>query len=297
MRSTCCWSGCVTADRRPAIAYQGEAGAYSEEAVHGYFGAGAVACPAPTFSAVCAAVESGEAVAAVLPVENSLAGTVGEALDAIARSGLIVVGEVLLPIRHQLLGVAGASMDSVRSVMSHRQALAQCEAFLARRGWRLVVAEDTAGAARALAQRPDRAMAVIASSRAADHYGLRVLARDIEDADDNQTRFAVVARRDGASLSAAGPLAPGSGAPRATLIEFETRHMAGALHHALGAFAEAGVSMTRIESRPTGRVRWQYRFLVAVEGDAAVEPLRGALRELRARAHGVRVLGSFPAAT
>lgn len=252
--------------------------------------------PLPTFSAVCAAVADGRATAAVLPLENSLAGTVGEALDALVRARLSVVGEVLLTVRHQLLAAPGANLDEIERVASHRQALAQCERFLAAHAWQLTIAEDTAGAARELASSGERGTAVIASERAAERYGLSILARDIQDDEGNQTRFAVVAPSPSDAPDAGGTLAPSPDAPRASLVLFETRHQPGALHHALGAFAEAGVNLSRIESRPTGRVRWEYRFLVGVDGDAAKDPLRAALDELGRRAHDVRVLGSYTSA-
>lgn len=282
---------------RPAIAYQGEPGAYGEEAILGFFGDDVVEpLPRPTFTAVCTAVAGGGAAAAVLPLENSIAGTVGEALDALVRTELAVVGECLLPVRHQLLGTAGTSLDRIRTVTSHVQALAQCEAFVAEHGWEMVVSLDTAAAARRLAETGDPHLAVIASERAGRRYGLGVLASDIQGG-PNVTRFAVVARSPGAVLPAAtGPLAPPRDAPMVSLVLFETRHVAGALHDALGAFADAGVSLNRIESRPTGRRHWEYRFIASVEGDHETEPLRGALVALRRRAHAVRVLGSYPSA-
>jgi prephenate dehydratase len=281
----------------PAVAYQGEPGAYSEEAALGYFGAGAIApLPLPTFLAAARAVVDGRAAAALLPLENSVAGTVGEAVDALLRTGLPVVGEVVLPVRHQLLGLPGAVLADVRSVASHRQALAQCESYLSGHGWQVVVADDTAGAARLLAESGDGSRVVVASQRAGERYGLAVLAADIQDDDANMTRFAVVVGERGAVPRARGPLAPPATAPRASLLVFETLHRPGALHHALGALAEAGVNLSRIESRPTGRARWQYRFLVSVDGDAAAEPLRDALVALDERTHGLAVLGSFASA-
>jgi prephenate dehydratase len=280
-----------------AIAYQGEPGAYGEEAVLGYFGEDAVEpSPTPTFTAVCHAVADGRVAAALLPLENSIAGTVGEALDALVRAELTVVGECLLPVRHQLLGAPGTSLAEIRTVTSHVQALAQCEAYVAAHGWEMVVAMDTAAAARRLAETSDEHLAVIASERAARRYGLTILASDIQGG-PNVTRFAVVARGPDVKLpAAAGPLAPPPTAPRVSLILFETRHVAGALHDALGAFADAGVSLNRIESRPTGRRTWEYRFVASVDGDHENEPLKGALDALQRRAHAVRVLGSYPSA-
>jgi prephenate dehydratase len=211
------------------------------------------------------------------------------------RTRLSVVGEVLLPIRHALLGVPGATLGEIRCVASHRQALAQAERFLAEHGWELSVAEDTAGAARQLSATGDRSRAVVASERAAERYGLAVLAREIAGA-GNVTRFAIAASNRRALPPPSGPLAPADDAARASLIVFETLHTPGSLHSALGALAEGGVNISRIESRPTGEARWQYRFLASVDGDAGQEPLRSALRELGRRAHAVGVLGSFPTA-
>jgi len=233
----------------------------------------------------------------VLPLENSLAGTVGEAVDALLRARLAVRAELLFPVRQQLLGAPGATLETIERVTSQQQALAQCEPFLAGRSWRLVLADDTAAAARRLAESGDRSLAVVASERAARRHGLTILARDIQGG-PNFTRFAVVARSGTAPLpDAAGPLAPSASAPAVSLVVFETRHVAGALHHALGAFADGGVSLTRIESRPIPGRSWEYRFIVGVEGHRDVEPLRSTLRKLRRRAKGVRVLGSFRGAS
>ena len=279
------------------VAYQGEPGAFGEEAIIGYFGADAVEpVPMSTFPAVCAAVEGGSADAGVLPLENSLAGTVGDALDALADGDLRVVGELLLPVRHQLLVVPGTRVETVERITSHWQALAQCERFLAGHRWELVPAADTAGAARELASSRDPCTAAIASARAAERYDLEVAARDIQDSPHNVTRFAVLARDAGAGLAPRGPLAPAAGGERETLITFETGHRPGDLYRALGSLAEAGINLSRIESRPSGSGPWRYRFLVQVAGDEAVEPLVGAISDLREHTSSMRVLGSFDAA-
>ncbi|MGH2357210.1 MAG: prephenate dehydratase [Candidatus Limnocylindria bacterium] len=280
------------------VAYQGEPGAFGEEAILGYFGTDTVEpVPVPTFSAVCDAVESATTDAGVLPLENSLVGTVGDALDALATGSLTVVGEVLLPVHHHVLVLPGVSPDEVEHVASHWQALSQCERFLAERGWTVVPAADTAGAARELATGGDRHAAAIASERAATHYGLEIAARDIADSPHNVTRFALLARSENHSLPpASGTLAPQPGNGRETLITFETGHRPGDLHRALGAFAEAGINLSRIESRPSGSGPWRYRFLVQVVGDAAVQPLSAALVALREHTSSMRVLGSFDVA-
>ena len=277
------------------VAFQGEPGAFGEEAVLGWFGDTATPTPMATFSAVCAAVESGTTAAGVLPLENSLAGTVGDALDALAAGSLRVAGEVLLPIRHQLCVVRGASLADVRRVSSHWQALAQCDRFLARRGWEAVPAADTAGAARELAASGDTTAAAIASRRAAERYGLEIAASDIQDADHNLTRFAILVARDAGDPVPAGTLAP-RGADRETLLTFETGHRPGDLVRALTVLADAHVNVSRIESRPSGAGPWQYRFLLQVAGDATAEPLRSALARLTEHTRSLRILGSFATA-
>lgn len=276
------------------VAFQGEAGAFGEEAILRHFGPRPVeTIGVATFSDVTHAVTSGEADAAVLPLENSLAGTVGDALDALATGTLVVVGEVLLPIHHHLLVVPGTRLGDVERVTSHWQALAQCQGFLNRHGWQLVPAADTAGSARELAGARDSRVAAIASERAAIRYGLEIAARDIADAQANVTRFAVIAREAvAASLRDAAPAA--EYAARESLVTFETGHRPGDLVRALTALAEAGVNLSRIESRPSGDGPWRYRFLVQVSGDAAVEPLSAALEAMRPHTRSLRVLGSFP---
>jgi prephenate dehydratase len=278
------------------VAFQGEPGAYGEEAILTYFGRDAAEPVAmPTFAAVCDAVATGSADAGVLPLENSLAGTVGDALDVLAGGRLTVIGEVLQPIHHHLLVLPKATIADVARVMSHWQALSQCDRFLSEHAWSIVPAADTAGAARQLASERDPGVAAIASERAASLYGLRIAARDIQDAPENVTRFAVIAR-GGESLYPGTDGRPGpSSAERQTLITFETGHRPGDLVRALAVLADAGINMSRIESRPSGDGPWRYRFLVQVAGDAATDPLRGALVDMRGHTRSMRVLGSFTA--
>ena len=279
------------------VAYQGEPGAYGEEACLRFFGAEAVeTCPMPTFSAVYDSVASGTTDAGVLPLENSLAGTVGDALDALATGPLTVIGEVLQPIHHQLLVVPGVVISAVEHVTSHWQALSQCDRFLSQHGWHLIPAADTAGAARQLALERDPHVAAIASERAAELYGLEIAARDIEDASHNVTRFAVISgvpptRSHVAVATGAGT----SDTAWESLITFETGHQPGDLVRALSILASAGINLSRIESRPSGEGPWRYRFLIQVAGDAEIDPLRAALAEMQAHTRSMRVLGSFVA--
>ena len=192
------------------VAYQGEPGAFGEEAIIGYFGADAVEpCPMSTFSAVCDAVEFGTADAGVLPLENSLAGTVGDALDALAEGSLTVVGELLPPIRHQLLVLPGVDLDDVEWVASHWQALSQCERFLARARLGGRAGRRHCGCGARAGARATAHAAAIASERAAERYGLEIAARDIQDSPHNVTRFAVLAALREPSLPPpVGALAP-----------------------------------------------------------------------------------------
>jgi len=218
------------------------------------------------------------------------------ARSTLAEGSLTVVGELLLPVRHQLLVIPGVKLEEIEWVASHWQALSQCERFLEGRGWEIVPAADTAGAARDLAARGDRRAAAVASESAATRYGLEMVARDIQDSSHNVTRFAVLARSEGSSLpEARGDLAPSAGRERETLVTFETGHKPGDLYRALGSLAESGINLSRIESRPSGSGPWRYRFLVQVSGDAAMEPLSGALDLLREHTSSMRVLGSFDA--
>jgi prephenate dehydratase len=270
--------------RMTRVAFQGRPGAYGEEAALGWFGPDAETVPASSFAAVCAAVRDGDADAGVLPLENSLAGTVGDALDALAATELQVVGEVLLPVRHLLLGPPGASVGSIRRVLSHWQALAQCDRFLSAHGWERVPVGDTATAAAEVAERADPTRAAIASRRAAQRHGLAVLAENVADGPANVTRFAVVSARAGQAMT---------DGPRSTLLTFETVHQPGALVRALAVLGNAGINLSRIESRPSGEAAWHYRFLVQLDGDATREPLAGALESLTAHVRSMRVLGSF----
>jgi len=279
------------------VAFQGEPGAYGEEAILRYFGATPVEAVAmPTFSAVCDSVASAATDAAVLPLENSLAGTVGDALDVLATGPLTVVGEILQPIRHHLLVIPGVDLSDVERVTSHWQALSQCDRFLSSHGWQLVPAADTAGAARQLSADGDPHVAAIASERAAELYGLNIAARDVQNSKHNVTRFAVI-MRSGNRLPPAGAGRIRARPTRAqeTLITFETGHRPGDLVRALTALADAGINLSRIESRPSGEGAWRYRFLVQVAGDAAMDPLRGALANMREHTQSMRILGSFMA--
>lgn len=276
------------------VAFQGEPGAFSEEAVRGLFGDSVEAVPLRDFRAVGEAVVRGEVDAGVLPVENTIAGSVAAAYDVIAELPLRVVAEAARPIRQCLLGVPGARVDDLTRALSHPVALAQCTQFLrAHPQMEAIAVEDTAGAARSVAAGGDPAAAAIASRLAADRYDLDILAEDIQDRSDNQTRFfAVVAANTPAGTGTSEELATG---PRKTALVLETANRPGALVEVLLAFARHGINLTRLESRP-GREPWTYRFILELESEDP-EPEAAAVDEARQVATSLRVLGTFAPAS
>lgn len=271
------------------VAYQGEPGAYSEEALLEAFPGGVSPVPRPSFTAVADAVVRGETALGLLPVENSLAGSVVDSYDLLARGDLTVAAELVHPIHHRLLGVPGARLAGVRRILSHPVALAQCTRFLASSdAWEAVAVRDTAGAARMVAEAGEEHQAAIAGRAAGHRYGLEVLAEEVQDRPDNRTRFFLVSLR---GRSARLP----SGLPRAsrTAVSLEVEHRPGALMSVLEPFAREGIDLTRLESRPGG-VPWRYRFFLELASDAEAPAAARALEEVRGRTTRLDVLGSFP---
>lgn len=223
------------------VAYQGEPGAYSESAAIEYFGEGVQLVPCETFEKVFELVEGEGADRAVLPIENSLAGTIHRNYDLLLQHRLHIVGEVDFCVRHYLLALEGVQLGDVRVVQSHPMALAQCERFLSEHGFIREVALDTAGSARLLRDKGYRDRAAIAGARAAQIYALNILREDIEDESENYTRFLILARTPCAS--------PPLGTPAKTSIAFSLINTAGALFKALSVFALRDIDLTKIESR------------------------------------------------
>ncbi|MEX1183727.1 MAG: prephenate dehydratase [Gemmatimonadota bacterium] len=272
------------------VAYQGESGAFSDEAIDACFGAdAALGVPRPNFGALVQAVESGDVDFGMLPVENSIAGSVTAALDALSKSDVSVIGEIIRPIRLCLLGVPGSDAAGLRRVLSHPVALAQCQRFLAGlTGAEAIAVHDTAGAARMIADAGDAESGAVAGRGAAVRYGLTVLAENIQDRSDNQTRFFVLALP-----GTPAPWSDDAARPRRTALLLETQHRAGALVDALTAFSSAGISLTRIESRP-GDEPWHYRFFLEIDADTADPVVADAIAEAKRRSNRLRVFGSFP---
>jgi len=298
------------------VVYQGEPGAFSEEAVLGFFGEARERAAVPSWRAVFEAVADGSAAAGVIAIESSLAGTIRETYDLLAEfydRGIRIVGEVAVPVRLALLALPGQSLDWIDRVYSHAQALVQADAFLRSREWQVMTTYNTAGAARMIAERRERRAAAVASPRVAALYGLEILADDIQAGEENRTRFAVLALEGAANTSGAADAPVAADAPSAadaaataptpgpapafrTTLVFAVRNVPGSLHRCLGAFAGRGVNLSSLESRPARRARWEYVFWVDV--DAAVDDpaCAAALADLRAETEMVRVLGSYPRA-
>jgi len=272
--------------RRAMIAFQGEPGAYSHLACEIFEPAfSPLACP--TFEDALAAVRDGRAVRAMLPIENSLAGRVSDIHHLLPESGLHIVGEHFSPIRHQLLGKKGARLEDIRVVRSHAMALGQVRKFLARPGLRAEVAGDTAGAARRLAETGRMDEAVIASTKAAEIYGLDILQADVEDAGHNTTRFLVMARE---------AVDPGRDKRVITTFVFQVRNIPAALYKALGGFATNNLNMTKLESYMQGGSFSATMFYADVEGHPEDAGLKLALEELSFFSTHIKVLGVYPSA-
>lgn len=274
----------------PTVAFQGEHGAFSEEALLEHFGGRARPLPRRDFRSVGDAVLRGDAELGILPVENTLAGSVQGAHDVLTDGGIAIVGEVVLAIRLFLLGVRGAREETLRRILSHPVALAQCTRYLrAHPSAEALAVHDTAGAAQEVARLGDPEVAAIAPRGAAERYGLVVLASDLQDREDNQTRFYVV-RREGDAAEAPQPRA---GPSFRTVVLLELQDRPGALVEVLEPFARRGIDLSRIESRPAA-TPWRYRFLLELRARAEDPGAGAALEEARQGASAFRVLGSFP---
>jgi prephenate dehydratase len=269
-----------------SVAYQGEYGSNSAAAAQQLF-PGCTEVPCTNFEQALDAVTLGTADLAVIPVDNSAAGRVADVHHLLPESGLFVIGEHFLAIHFDLVGVPGTSLDQVEQVRSHVHALGQCRKVLREGGWRTLVSDDTAGAAREVAELGDPRHAALAPPAAAAHYGLDVLRAGVEDDPDNTTRFVVLSRD--------ADFAPLSDAPTMTSLFFTVRNIPSALFKALGGFATNAVNMTKIESYQMGAGLSPSCFYVEVEGHVDDPRVALALHELRFYSSEVRVLGVYPA--
>lgn len=265
------------------IAFQGQAGAYSEQALRQHFGEKDEALGFKQLSQVFDAVEAGQAGQAVVPVENSSAGSVIETYDLLSQRKLTIVGEVYARINHCLLTLDGVTRGQLKKVYSHPQALQQCHGYLEKLTVETEPFFDTAGAAAWVAQMRDPSLGAIASKLAAKTYGLSVLAENIQTFAHNTTRFLILSK---------DRLKTPRG-PCKTSILFEARHVPAALYKCLGGFATNGINLTKLESRPSQAGMGRYRFHLDCEGHVDEPALDQALRELQFFTTSLRVLGSY----
>ncbi|GAB1717981.1 MAG: prephenate dehydratase [Nitrobacter sp.] len=268
------------------IAFQGEPGANSHIAIaDAYPDAEPLACA--TFEDALAAIASGEAGLGMIPIENSVAGRVADIHYLLPQSGLFIVGEYFLPVRHQLVAPRGATLAGIKTVESHVHALGQCRRIIRKLGIRPIISGDTAGAARIVAERGDSSCAAIASRLAADIHGLDILAEDIEDEAHNTTRFVVLAREARWAEQGSGPLV--------TSFVFRVRNLPAALYKAMGGFATNGVNMTKLESYMVDGNFFATQFYADVEGHPDDRALTFALEELTFFSKELRIVGVYPA--
>jgi len=307
-----------TSDRKTArVAFQGEPGAFSEAAAIQLLGDWITTVPCPTFDAAFRAVPEGAADALLVPVENSLAGSVVRVYDLLLESDLGIVAETILPIEHHVIGCPGTSLNDIRSVASHPMALAQCEKFfLAHPNLMRVPAEDTAGSVRDVLSRGDKSAAGIAGRRAATHYRGVILAESVQDNPENFTRFVLLvpAVREGPgeaanSATAASPAVTNlmvelqlmrinqlaSGALLKMSVALRLAHKPGALLAALEPFARHGINLMKIESRPIHGTPWVYQFFLDLVAEFPAQ-LEAAINEVRLTASLLRILGLYPVA-
>jgi prephenate dehydratase len=268
------------------IAFQGERGANSHIAIAEAY-PDAEALPCATFEDALAAITSGEADLGMIPIENSVAGRVADIHHLLPQSGLFIVGEWFLPIHHQLMAPRGARLSDIKKVESHVHALGQCRKIIRKLGIQPIVAADTAGSARAVAERGDKSVAAIASRLAAEIYGLDILSEDIEDETHNTTRFVVLSREEKWAAPAQAPLI--------TTFVFRVRNLPAALYKALGGFATNGVNMTKLESYMVDGSFSATQFYADVDGHPDDVNLANALEELRFFSREFRIVGVYPA--
>jgi chorismate mutase/prephenate dehydratase len=275
----------VKNSKKLKIAFQGEIGAYSELAVYKHFGSNVHVKPCKLFSDVFKSVDTDEVDYGVVPVENSIEGSVNQVYDLFMEYDLKVCGEIILKVEHCLIANFNATLDSIKIVYSHPQALGQCISFLERSGYKPIPTYDTAGSVKLIKEQGVTDAAAIASERAAQIYGLKILKRNISDNPDNYTRFFVLSKNE----------VPPSGNDKTSII-FSVKHLPGALYKALEEFASREINLTKIESRPTKRKPWEYNFYLDFEGHWTEPRYKEALKGLRDKTVFIKILGSYPKA-
>ena len=273
--------------RPKRIAFQGEPGANSHIACNEAYPSHEP-LPCPTFEDAFAAVRGGRAKLGMIPIDNSIAGRVADIHHLMPRSGLHIVGEWFLPVQHQLMAPRGATLKTIRTVESHVHALGQCRRIIRKLGVKAVVAADTAGAAREVAEAGDITRAALATGLAAKIYGLQILKKDVADAKHNTTRFVVLARKP--------KWANRKELHVVTTFVFEVRNIPAALYKALGGFATNGINMTKLESYMVNGSFAATQFYADVQGHPKDRALELALEELEfvSRPKSLKILGVYP---
>jgi prephenate dehydratase len=268
------------------VAFQGEPGANSHLAIREVY-PNAEAIPCATFEDAFAAIALGDADLGMIPIENSVAGRVADIHHLMPESGLHIIAEHFMPVRHQLLAVKGATRADIKTVESHVHALGQCRKVIRQLGIKPIVAADTAGSAREISEAKDKTRAAIATRLAAEIYGLSILAEDIEDESHNTTRFIVLAREAQWAKNGTGPMI--------TTFLFRVRNVPAALYKTLGGFATNGVNMTKLESYMVEGNFFATQFYADVEGHPEDKNLVLAFEELSFYSKEMKILGVYPA--
>ncbi len=267
------------------IAFQGERGAFSESAIYNYFGLTVDVKPCRDLSEVFEIVDRQETSYGVVPIENSLEGSVNQTYDLFLNHDLSVCGEIILRVSHCLIANPEANLSDIKTVYSHPQALAQCRIFLEKLGTELIPTYDTAGSVKMLKHKGFKNAAAVASEKAAEIYGMKILVKEIEDNPTNYTRFFVLSKED----------SPRTGRDKTSII-FGAAHTPGSLYHALGEFAKRKINLTKIESRPTKQKAWEYNFYLDFEGHRTEKNCAAALQALEKSGSFLKILGSYPKA-
>jgi len=267
------------------VAFPGEAGAYSEEAALQFFGLLVTTMPCESLDEVFRVVSRDEVQFGIIPVENSLEGSISQSYDLLLDSSLKVCGEIELRVVHCLIANPGARLDLIKRVYSHPQALGQCKAFLKHLDCELIPTYDTAGSVKMIKEKGITDGGAIGSMRAAEIYGMKVIAREVEDNPNNFTRFFILSRED----------SPPTGNDKTSIV-FSVKDRPRALYEFLREFAERGINLTKIESRPTRHKPWEYNFYLDFEGHREDSVAQEVLSSLEPYLIFLKILGSYPRA-
>jgi prephenate dehydratase/chorismate mutase/prephenate dehydratase len=270
-------------DQPVKVAFQGERGAFGDEAVKTYFGKEVEPLPQRSFADVFRAVAAGEVEFGLVPVENSQAGSINDVYDLLRQHDLFVVGEISHPVNHCLLCLPGQELSDIKRVISHPQALAQSDVYLRTLGVEIVATYDTAGSAKMIREEQLSGVAAVAGRGAAELYQLEILAHDIQTIKDNYTRFIALGREP----------APRREGEAKTMLVMATAHQPGSLHTCLGVLAANQINLLKLESRPSRQRAWEYVFYLDFAGHRDDPPVRSALADLAGHTTFCKVLGSF----